>query len=143
MRFDKLVSPAVQQRMLEIARDFRKEPQPSEQLLWGALRRTQLHGLKFRRQQPIGAFVVDFYCDEVGLVVEVDGPIHRFQQAKDRERQDLLESLGLTVLRLNADEVEANIAGAVSRIEAVLADQVEVPSPAGRGVRGEGESSPP
>ncbi len=138
MRFDKLVSPVVQQRMLEIAREFRRESAPSEALLWDAVRRKQVKGFKFRRQQPIGSFVVDFYCDEAGLIVEVDGPIHKFQQAKDRERQDILESLGLTVLRLSADEVEADIAAAVSRIEAELPDGPEFPSPSGRGVRGEG-----
>lgn len=140
MRFDGLVSPAVRKRMVEIARDFRKEPQPSEALLWSALRNRQLGGFKFRRQQPIGAFVVDFYCDQAALVVEVDGPVHHFRQEADRQRQELLEGLGLRVLRISADHVDSDIDKVLSRIEqALLANNL--PSPSGRGARGEGWTS--
>ena len=117
--------------MLEIARDFRKQLQPSEALLWSALTMRQLRGYKFRRQQPIGSFVVDFYCDEAGLVIEVDGPIHRYQQAADRQRQELLEGLGLHVLRVPADEVSSDITTVISRIERALPAQSH-PSPSGR-----------
>jgi very-short-patch-repair endonuclease len=64
--------------MVEIAREFRKQPTKSEHILWGALRGKKLDGLKFRRQQPIGTFIVDFYNSAYRLVVEVDGPIHKF-----------------------------------------------------------------
>ena len=117
MRFDRLVTPAIQRRMLEVARDFRKEPQPSEALLWDALRGRRLRCHKFRRQQPIGPFVVDFYCDEAALVVEVDGPIHAYQTKADAERQELLEQLGLRVLRLRAEDVDSDLGGVLSMIE--------------------------
>ena len=122
MRFDGLVSPAVQRRMLEIAKDFRKQPQPSEAVLWNVLRARQLRGFKFRRQQPIGSFVVDFYCDEAGLIVEVDGPIHEHQRDADRQRQELLESLGLRVLRIQADAIISDIDTVLARLDAVLPD---------------------
>ena len=116
MRFDQFVTPDVRQRMVEIARELRREPTASEALLWEALRGRGLHGHKFRRQQPIGAFVVDFYCDEAALIVEIDGPIHRQQRAADQERQHILEALGLRVLRVAAEQVETNIGGILARI---------------------------
>ena len=61
------------------ARDFRKTPTFSEGILWQALRNRQVAGFKFRCQQPIGSFVVDFFCAEKGLIVEVDGAIHATQ----------------------------------------------------------------
>ena len=135
MRFDKLVSPEVQRRMLEIARDFRKQPQPSEADLWDSLRNRQLRGFKFRRQQPIGSLVVDFYCDDAALVVEVDGPIHASQREADRKRQQLLESLGLRVVRVPSDLIIADIAKVLSQVEQALA-AARRPSPSGRGARG-------
>jgi len=73
MRFDQLLTPEVRQRMTEIARGLRQKPTASEALLWNELRDRKLAGYKFRRQQPIGALVADFYCDRAGLVVELDG----------------------------------------------------------------------
>jgi adenine-specific DNA methylase len=81
------VSEKLRVKMQEVARQFRKEPTPSEAILWEALRNRKLEGRKFRRQHPIGTFIVDFYCDEEALVVEVDGPIHDYQQDLDRQRQ--------------------------------------------------------
>lgn len=95
--------------MVEIARELRREPTPSEALLWDVLRSRKLGGYKFRRQQPIGSFVVDFYCDEAGLIVEIDGPIHLGKRAADRGRQQILEALGLRVLRIDAEQVEKNM----------------------------------
>jgi very-short-patch-repair endonuclease len=82
--------------MTEIARKLRREQTASEAILWEALRNRKLEGRKFRRQHPIGKFVVDFYCNAEGLIVEVDGSIHELpeQQELDRQRQFLLESLG-------------------------------------------------
>lgn len=133
MRFDWLVTPEVQRRMLEVAREFRKEPQRSEAALWDALRNRRLRGFKFRRQQPIGAFVVDFYCDDASLIVEVDGPIHAYQQEADRQRQEILESLELRVLRVLADEVASDLPSVVGRIERALMGRKDPLSPRERG----------
>lgn len=135
MRFDWLVTPAVQQRMLEISREFRREPQPSEAVLWYELRNRKLLGAKFRRQQPIGSFVVDFYCDQAGLVVEVDGPIHQYQQRADRERQEMLESLELRVIRVSAENVVSNMLLVLSAISAALSEEA---LPLSLGERGQG-----
>ena len=103
------VSPEIQRKMIEIARQFRKEPTKSENILWQALRGKKLDGHKFRRQQPIGNFIVDFYNSPHRLVVEIDGSIHNSQVELDQARQEILEQIGLNVLRVNAEEVEKNL----------------------------------
>ncbi len=102
--------------MLAVARDFRKAPTPSEALLWQALRRRGLGGYKFRRQQPIGPFVVDFYCPAARLIIEIDGPVHEQQQAADAARQELIETLGLRFLRVPAALVEKQLDNVLMRI---------------------------
>lgn len=62
------VSPEIQRKMIEVARQFRKEPTKSENILWQALRGKKLDGHKFRRQQPIGNFIVDFYNSTFRLI---------------------------------------------------------------------------
>jgi len=100
-----LVTGAMKHNMSIAARDLRRRATKSEAMLWPALRGRQL-GVKFRRQQPIGSFVVDFYASDARLVVEVDGAIHLQQAKADVERQHLLESLGLRVVRVTAEAVE-------------------------------------
>lgn len=127
------VSPEVQRKMLEIARQFRKEPTKSEVILWQALRGKKLDGVKFRRQQPIGYFVVDFYNSTYRLVVEVDGLIHANQVEADRARQDILEQLGLNILRVSADEVEKKLPFVLEKIRSKIKElqlrTSESPSP--------------
>ena len=105
------VSPEIQRKMIEIARQFRKEPTRSESILWQALRGKKLDGLKFRRQQPIGNFIVDFYCSALCLVIEIDGDSHGKMIGYDSQRTRILNSHGLAVLRYSNDDVVKNIAG--------------------------------
>ncbi|MGI8854343.1 MAG: endonuclease domain-containing protein [Thermomicrobiales bacterium] len=100
------VHPDVTRQMMGLAREFRVLPTPSEQRLWGALRNRQLDGAKFRRQQAIGSFIVDFFCAEHQLIVEVDGAIHEVQREHDEERQRMLEASGYRVVRVPAHAVE-------------------------------------
>jgi very-short-patch-repair endonuclease len=88
---------------------MRHAPTPEEELLWQRLRRKQLSGLKFRRQHPIGRFIVDFYCSEAKVVVEIDGPIHQEQQSDDEARTRYLESLGLKVIRFSNQQTRDDI----------------------------------
>lgn len=129
------ISAELHRKMVETARQFRKEPTHSEAILWDALRARQLKGVKFRRQHPIGPFIVDFYAPSERLIVEVDGPIHANQQNADQDRQQILESLGLRVIRLSAQEVELDLPGALAQIKAALAPHPPAPSPhsGGRG----------
>ncbi|MBP1467702.1 DUF559 domain-containing protein [Candidatus Chloroploca sp. M-50] len=130
--------------MIEVARTFRKEPTGSEAILWNALRGKQLGGRKFRRQQPIGSFVVDFFCSEERLIVEVDGAIHANQIEADRARQELIESLGLRFVRVSAALVEQDLPRALEAIRAAfdfraLAPPPPTPPPPG----GRGDMTPP
>lgn len=121
------IPPALKRKMTEVARGFRKTPTRSEAILWQALRRKQLDGRRFRRQQPIGPFVVDFFCGAERLIIEVDGPIHTTQEEYDRRRQELLESLGLRVLRLAADLIERNLPEALTQIRAAFGPTPPLP----------------
>ena len=78
---------------------------PAEQILWKHLRGRRLHGLKFRRQHPLGRFIADFYCAEHRLVIELDGDIHRDQQEYDEARTDTLRNYGYRVLRFSNEAV--------------------------------------
>jgi len=110
----------LRRKMVEVARRFRKEPTPSEKILWQALRGKKLDGLKFRRQQPIGPLIVDFYNSDYRLVIEVDGPIHDLQKEADHARQEILEFLGLNILCVKAEMVETNLTGVLALIRAKL-----------------------
>ena len=114
------VSPKLRRAMKEVARSLRKNPTEAEDRLWRAIRNEGIQGKKFRRQMPIGAFVVDFYCPSARLAIEVDGGIHDEQVEADRIRQELIESLGIRVLRLTNDEVMRNLPGAIAKLEQAL-----------------------
>ena len=111
------------------ARQMRKEPTRSESLLWSALRNRRLASRKFRRQHPVGRFILDFYCQEERLAVEVDGPVHETQRQADGERQQILESMGIRFLRLSAALIESDLPAALAAIEEALSPG---PSPAQR-----------
>ena len=91
---------------------------PAEGLLWERLRDRRLGDLKFRRQHAIGRFVVDVYCHERRLIVELDGSIHLepSQRRRDRERQFELEEKGLSFLRFTNEEVTTSLDCVVARI---------------------------
>jgi len=99
-----------------IARNLRKRFTEAEKLLWRYLRARQLEGLKFRRQQPIGNYIVDFVCFEKGLVIEVDGGQHAIEREKDKERDKWLKGQGLKILRFWNNEVLTNIGGVLEVI---------------------------
>ncbi len=104
-----------------------------ERTLWVLLRGRRLDGYKFRRQQPLGPYVLDFFCNEARLVVEVDGPSHLGKLARDRRRDVWLHAHGLYVLRLANDEVLTRSEQALGRIRARLPGLVAGPSPLGEG----------
>ena len=85
-----------------LANNFRRSPTPAEAVAWRLLRGKQIHNLKFRRQQVISGFIVDFYCQAILLAVEIDGSIHDTPERKlqDREREQALNALGVRVMRI-------------------------------------------
>ena len=97
--------------MKSLCRELRRDSTVPERILWGLLRNRRLAGMKFRRQRTIGPFIVDFYCDEMKLVIEVDGESHAGRQEEDQKRQSFLERNGLRVIRFTNDEVLGNLEG--------------------------------
>jgi very-short-patch-repair endonuclease len=87
------------------AQALRKQNVPAEALLWKAIRNRALGGFRFRRQHPVGPFVVDFACVKCGLIVELDGETHLPRQAADAERTRFLEAEGWCVLRFWNTEI--------------------------------------
>ncbi len=96
-----------------------------EELLWSHLRRRQILGYKFRRQFSVGAYVLDFYCPELKLAIEVDGSSHDSirSQRNDLERQTYLEGFGIRFLRFRNDEVEFQTDGVIAAIRKDIVDR--------------------
>ena len=117
--------------LLERAREMRMKATPAEAFAWELFRDRQFLGLKFRRQHQIGNYIIDFYCHEKRLVVELDGPVHDSDERRtmDRNRDVYLESLGMTVVRIKNQRLLQHTQEALNEI----ADAVN-PSPTGRGV---------
>ena len=86
--------------IVDRARALRHDATPPEKLLWSVLRSRRLAGLKFRRQEPIGPYIVDFCCRELNLVVELDGMSHDDKARQDAARDDWLRRKGYRVLRV-------------------------------------------
>ena len=104
--------------LVNTARTLRRDSTDPERILWGALRSRRLNGIKFRRQFPFHQFVLDFYCDESRLGVELDGGQHAEpeNEARDAERTAFLASYGVKVLRFWNRDVRENLAGVLETI---------------------------
>ncbi len=103
---------------VQAAKQLRQHMTPEENLLWQQLRRNQLDGLHFRRQQVIEGFIVDFYCHAAGLVIELDGPVHDQQIGYDEERDRVLAAHGLCIMRIKNEEVQRDLSQVLARIAA-------------------------
>lgn len=104
---------------LEFKRRLRSELSTEpEQRLWYRIRSKQLNSLKFRRQHGIGPYIVDFYCPEMKIIIEIDGETHFTdeQKALDSKREDYLRSLGLKIVRYTNDEIMKNLEGVLEDI---------------------------
>jgi len=109
----------VTKEKLERAKELRREMTPADKLLWQEVRAKKL-GVRFRRQQIIHGFIVDFYCHKAGLVIEVEGGIHDSQQDEDARREKALSEMGLKVVRFGNDEVVRNVSTVVGKSEGWL-----------------------
>ena len=107
------------------ARRLRRDHTSAEQQLWCRLRDRQLEGYKFRRQVPLGPFIVDLACYDSRLVIELDGGQHAesAHSAEDSERTAWLESRGFRVLRFWNDELQENMDGVLTRILETLKER--------------------
>ncbi len=116
--------------LLERAREMRHPQTPAEATLWRALRNRNLK-YKFRRQHPIGHFIIDFYCAQAKLCIEVDGASHlEPEQVKyDKARTDFLEGLGYKMIRFANNDVRYNINAVVDEIVRTIESLLNSPSP--------------
>ncbi|MDF7801898.1 HsdR family type I site-specific deoxyribonuclease [Pontiellaceae bacterium B1224] len=132
------------------ARELRQKQTPAEEVMWELVRNRQLADLKFRRQHQIGPYIVDFFCNEKKLVVELDGSAHEIeaQQKKDHKRTAYLESLGFSVLRFDNNDFLNDPQSILEQIANPHLNplpagedlQTQLPSTSGRGAGGEGVS---
>ena len=99
-----------------LARNLRKNLTDTEKFLWRSLKSKQLNGLRFRRQAPIGPYIVDFVCFERRVIVECDGGQHAFQIQRDKERDQWFDNEGYRVLRFWDSDVLKNPEGVLEAI---------------------------
>ena len=105
-----------QSYLKNIRRELRQQQTRQEKILWSFLRNRK-QGLKFKRQESIGDYIIDFYCREKKLIIELDGEIHKNQSESDLERTRFLESLGFKVLRFWNNQIETEIEKVLEKIQ--------------------------
>src|SRR5205823_3350652 len=128
--------------LVEAGRKLRRRQTLTEGRLWAALRDRGGTGWKFRRQYPVGRFVLDFCCPELHLVVEVDGPIHDQQTDEDRARTAALEAYGYCVLRFPNDTVLNDLPAVLDKIRQTTDDLQHVQQPHERQTVGQSGEAP-
>lgn len=109
-------------KLKALARKLRKDMTFGEVLLWNELKEDKFWGFDFDRQRCIDNYIVDFYCKELMLAVEIDGMSHNHEEAflKDEIRQNKLESFGVRFLRFSESEVKYNIVNIIRAMEAQI-----------------------
>ncbi len=101
----------------QIAKDLRKNQTIAEKYLWNNILRSSKTGYKFIRQKTIDKFILDFYCSELLIGIEVDGEIHNLQQEQDQIRSEYLEELGIKIIRFKNEEVLNEIKNTKNKLE--------------------------
>jgi len=130
-------------RLRQNARALRHDPTKAERLLWSQLRYWQIEGAKFRRQQPIGRYIVDFVCFDRKIIIELDGGQHAEQTNYDSERDSWLRLQGFSVLRFWNNEVLLNLSGVKEAIQNKLKSTPFLnPSPQGGRSRSKKQRQP-
>jgi very-short-patch-repair endonuclease len=112
--------------LIQFAKELRQRQTPTEEMMWSLLKNRQFMGLKFRRQHQMGVYIVDFYCHEKRLIVELDGEVHNRKERKelDQTRDAYLKSLGFNILRFKNDEIYNNIESVLNKIAAIPSENI-------------------
>jgi len=115
----------------ERAKAFRKALTPPEARLWSRLKGRSVHGIKFRKQHPVGPYILDFFCAEARLAVEVDGSVHDDpkQLDHDRRRSAWLSSQGIRVIRVAALDVLSELDGVLEFVAITARERLPSASP--------------
>lgn len=103
-------------------RQLRQQQIPSESKLWMLLRNRQYRGLKWRRQHSIGWYILDFYCSELRLAIEIDGETHLApgRDVRDAQRQRWIKQQGITVARFLSNDIINNFVGVIERLDEIV-----------------------
>ena len=117
----------------ELAKELRRNMILSEVLLWNELKQKKVLGYDFDRQRPIGNFIVDFYCKELSLAIEIDGKSHTFRYEYDDERQSILEKAGVRFLRFDDIQVKRDMTNVLRVIEDWIEKNKPTPYPSQEG----------
>jgi very-short-patch-repair endonuclease len=104
-------------KLKEYARKLRNDSTFTEIMVWNYLKKKQLHGYDFDRQKPIDNFIVDFYCKDLFLAIEIDGESHHGNLERDKKKDNRLKELGVTVLRFDDMEVIHQLDKVLEKIE--------------------------
>ncbi len=104
-------------KLKKLARELRKNSTLSEVLLWKNINAGKMMGYDFHRQKPIDNYIVDFFCQELMLAIEIDGNSHYGKYKKDVKRQKRLESLGIRFLRIGDKDIKKNLDGVLHGIK--------------------------
>jgi very-short-patch-repair endonuclease len=104
-------------KLVPLARKLRNNSTLSEVLLWLKLRNKQFMGYDFDRQKPIDNYIVDFFCKELILAIEIDGSSHDYKYEQDLSRQQSIETFGVTVIRFEDIRVKKDIEGVLRELE--------------------------
>ena len=106
-------------KLREFARQLRNNSTLSEVLLWKQIKGKAL-GVEFKRQVPMLEYIVDFYCQEIGLAIEVDGNIHDFRYLEDAQRQQEIEKYGVIFIRFSNEEIKNNMFSVILSLESKI-----------------------
>ena len=117
----KIITPKY---IIDLARKQRQNLTPSEKIIWSQLRNKQLENFRFRCQHPIYRYILDFYCHEVMLAIEIDGDVHKNRKEYDEYRDEFLKSIGITTLRFSVKDLFSKSDYVINQIENVLHGQV-------------------
>ena len=107
------------------ARQLRQDQTPPEVVFWSRVKAHRLHGLKFRRQHPLGPYVADFYCSEAQMVIELDGSTHAHRVATDRARDAWMHDRGILVVRIPVWKLSKDPDWIVARVGQMAVDRIE------------------
>ena len=106
-------------KLREFAKQLRNNSTLSEVLLWKQIKGKAL-GVEFKRQVPMLEYIVDFYCQEIGLAIEVDGNIHDFRSLEDAQRQQEIEKYGVIFIRFSNEEIKNNMFSVILSLESKI-----------------------
>ena len=119
-------------KLKQFARDLRNNSTLSEVLLWKKIKNKAL-GVEFHRQVPINEFIVDFYCHELKLVIEIDGESHQYKYEHDFTRQSILENCGISFIHFTDLEVKQNMNNVIRTLEITIETLQHPPYPPSKG----------